>query len=195
MRLHAQSIGIERGGRRLIQGLSFDLEPGEALVVTGPNGAGKSTLLRAIAGLLPLAQGVVTCDGETSVGAQAHYLGHLDALKGSLTAVENLAFMARMLGGSGSQEAARAVIAQAGLARIADLPAAYLSAGQRRRQPSPPAHSRIRMSRRQRHARTPGQRPNRRTPRPILCRRPDPSACRRQARMSAPGSRDFWPPA
>ena len=75
----------------------FSVGAGEALIVTGPNGAGKSSLLRAIAGL-PAARGGKPRseggDAEASLGEQAHYLGHADALKGALTAGENLAFWA-----------------------------------------------------------------------------------------------------
>src|SRR5207245_6006178 len=63
---------------------------------------------------------------------QAHYLGHLDPLKSSLSVGENLRFWTRFLGGGRgfqSLEALRAV----GLERVGDLPAGYLSAGQRRR--------------------------------------------------------------
>src|SRR5580704_15174573 len=90
MRLGAQKIALERGGRRLFSGLSFQV------------GAGESSLLRAIAGFLPLAEGSLVLQGgeaEASLGEQAHCVGHADALKGALTAGENLEFWAGVLGG------------------------------------------------------------------------------------------------
>ena len=137
MRLRASSIAIERGGRRLFANLSFDVAAGQALIVTGPNGSGKSSLLRAIAGLLPLAAGEIALEGgaaEQSVGEQANYLGHLDALKGSLTASENLAFWASSLAGaSHGALSVRGALERVGLAHVADLPVHALSAGQKRR--------------------------------------------------------------
>jgi heme exporter protein A len=114
--------------------LSFTVQSGEAMAVTGRNGAGKSSLLRVIAGLVHLAAGDLTLAGgaaEATVPEEAHYLGHQDALKGSLSVGENLAFWVDYLGGT------RAGIADAldavDLAPLAGLPADYLSAGQRRR--------------------------------------------------------------
>jgi heme exporter protein A len=136
MRLRAHDIAIERGGRTILAGLSFEARAGAALIVTGPNGAGKSSLLRAIAGLLPLAAGAFALEGgasEASIGEQAHYLGHADALKGALTAGENLAFWAGALDGDASSGAARGALARLGLAPIADFPVRALSAGQQRR--------------------------------------------------------------
>ena len=136
MRLSAWDLTIERGGRRLLAGLSFAVDQGAALVVTGPNGAGKSTLLRALCGFLPLEAGGFALEGgdaERSVGEQAHYLGHADGVKGALTAGENLAFAAAMLGGRSSREAQRDALARVGLAHVIDFPARLLSAGQRRR--------------------------------------------------------------
>ena len=134
MHLLAANLAIDRGGRRVVAGVSFELRAGQMLQVTGPNGAGKSTLLRALAGLLPLAGGTIACDGlaaDEPLGSRAHYLGHQDALKGALTARENLAFWATQLGGGGlSPEAALARLA---LPQVADYPVAYLSAGQKRR--------------------------------------------------------------
>ena len=98
MRLSAQKIALERGGRRLFSGLSFQVGAGEALVAVGPNGAGKSSLLRAIAGFLPLSEGSVVLQGgdaEASLGEQAHCVGHADALKGALTAGENSGVLGR----------------------------------------------------------------------------------------------------
>ena len=138
MWLRASSIAIERGGRRLFADLSFEVRAGEALIVTGPNGSGKSSLLRAIAGLLPLAAGRIAFEGgaeDASVGEQAHYLSHLDALKGALTARENLAFSAASLAGGGWGRAlgVAAALERVGLAHAADLPVRALSAGQKRR--------------------------------------------------------------
>ena len=113
--------------------LDFSLGGGEALLVTGPNGAGKSSLLRMIAELVQVASGrlrLVDGHADRTIAEQAHYLGHQDALKGALTVAENLDFWSRYLGGPGSQAAG---LAAAGLDGVAELPAAYLSAGQRRR--------------------------------------------------------------
>ncbi len=136
MRLRAWDLAIERGGRRLFEQLSFETDAGSALLVTGPNGAGKSSLLRALCGFLPLQEGGFALEGgdpERTVGEQAHYLGHVDALKGALTAGENLAFWAGALGGDSGREACRKALARVGLAHVMDFPSRALSAGQKRR--------------------------------------------------------------
>ena len=134
MQLSGNDLVCVRGGREVFTGLEFAVRGGEALVITGRNGAGKSSLLRMIAGLIPTARGRLELqDGEPelTVAEQAHYLGHQDALKPSLTVFENLSFWARYLGGGGlSPELA---LDSVGLGSLAELPAAYLSAGQRRR--------------------------------------------------------------
>ena len=134
MRLEANDLACIRGGQRVFSGVSFAVGLGEALLITGPNGAGKSSLLRLVAGLLRPSSGTLVLDGadpELTVAEQAHYLGHQDALKPALSVLENLDFWARFLGGRAIDLAA--VLADVGLAGIAALPAAYLSAGQRRR--------------------------------------------------------------
>jgi heme exporter protein A len=137
MRLEGGGLVCIRGGREVFAGLGFTVDGGEALLVTGRNGAGKSTLLRLIAGLVRPAGGQLTLtggDGEQTIAEQAHYLGHLDAVKPSLTVGENLRFWASYLGASKSApEAIDAALAATGLDALAELPAAYLSAGQRRR--------------------------------------------------------------
>jgi heme exporter protein A len=134
MRLSGRGVGCVRGGRDIFADLNFTVAAGKALAVTGANGAGKSSLLRMIANLLPLASGDIAIDGgdrELTLAEQAHYLGHRDALKPSLTVRENLEFWRDFLGGSlGDAESSLKAI---GLDGIAQLPAAVLSAGQRRR--------------------------------------------------------------
>jgi heme exporter protein A len=133
MQLKGQDLACSRGGREVFSDLNFSLSGGEALLVTGRNGAGKSSLLRLIAGLVRMAAGQLTLeggDGEASIGEQAHYLGHQDAVKPALSVRENLQFWARYLG---SGEGVEAALAAVDLAPLGGLPAAYLSAGQRRR--------------------------------------------------------------
>lgn len=134
MRLFGRSVTCVRGGRNVFSGLDFEIGGGSALAVTGANGAGKSSLLRIIAGLLPQAGGSVDLEGgeaDSTLAEQAHYLGHRDPIKASLTVRENLTFWQSYLGGEIADLPAS--LASAGLGHIADLPAAYLSAGQRRR--------------------------------------------------------------
>ncbi len=134
MRLAASDLTCVRGGRQVFRGLGFAVGAGEALAVTGPNGAGKSSLLRLIAGLVRPDRGRIELtggDSELTIGEQAHYLGHQDALKPALSVHENLAFWADFLGGRGTKGGA--ALAALGLDRLAHLPAIYLSAGQRRR--------------------------------------------------------------
>ena len=134
MQLSGTDLLCIRGGREVFAGLAFALRGGEAILVTGRNGAGKSSLLRMIGGFVPIAGGRLELkdgDPELTLAEQAHYLGHQDALKPSLTVGENLSFWARYLGGDGL--APQDVLETVGLDALADLPAAYLSAGQRRR--------------------------------------------------------------
>ena len=136
MRLSAEKLGCVRGGREIFADLDFAVGAGEALLLTGRNGAGKTTLLRMIAGLLRPAAGRLALDGgdeELGLPEQAHYLGHHDALKPSLSVVENLAFWQAYLGVADKAGDAATALATVGLADLADLPAGYLSAGQRRR--------------------------------------------------------------
>ncbi len=134
MRLCAVDLACHRGGRDIFTGLNFAVASGEVLAVTGRNGAGKSSLLRTIVGLIRVGRGKLTLEGgdpELTIAEQAHYLGHQDALKPSLSVAENLRFWAGFLGSEPADIAAALVTV--GLDGLADLPSAYLSAGQRRR--------------------------------------------------------------
>jgi heme exporter protein A len=133
MELQAEGLACSRGGREVFRNVSFKVPAGEALIVTGRNGAGKSSLLRMIAGLVRLADGRLSLSGgtaDTPIAEQAHYVGHQDAMKPSLTVAENLQFWTRFLG---SRSDIRPALELLDLMPLANLPAAYLSAGQRRR--------------------------------------------------------------
>jgi heme exporter protein A len=133
MELQAEGLTCSRGGREVFRNVSFKVPAGEALIVTGRNGAGKSSLLRMMAGLVRVAAGQLSLNGgaaDTPIAEQAHYLGHQDAMKPSLTVAENLQFWTRFLG---SRSDIRPALERLDLVPLADLPAAYLSAGQRRR--------------------------------------------------------------
>lgn len=140
MRLTAEDIAIRRGSRLVIDGLSFAIEGGEALLLTGPNGSGKTTLLRGIAGFLPPDSGIFTLQGgnpELEIGEQSHYVGHANGIKAGLSVGENLEFWAAYLDPekSSTDRHERVLDALEGLKLLAleDIPAAYLSAGQKRR--------------------------------------------------------------
>jgi heme exporter protein A len=134
MRLSGRGVRCVRGGRVVFSGLDFEASSGEALAVIGPNGSGKTSLLRMIAGLLTVAGGSIRLEGgeaDLTLPEQAHYLGHRDALKPALSVIENLSFWREYLGGE-ALDASKS-LAAVGLDHAAHLPAAYLSAGQRRR--------------------------------------------------------------
>jgi heme exporter protein A len=132
MRITADKLACERGGRTVFTDVSFSAGKGELLQLTGPNGSGKSSLLKLLAGLVAATEGSITLEGgnaDLTLGQQTHYLSHADAFKTALTVRENLQFWSDMLGGG----AIDAALAASRLETAADFPAAYLSAGQRRR--------------------------------------------------------------
>jgi heme exporter protein A len=137
MRLVVENLAVTRGMRTIFNGVTFQVSAGEALVLVGPNGVGKTTLLRALAGFLPTVAGKVSLEGgeaEASLGEQSHYVGHLNGVKHALSVSENLAFYSTFLGGEPAQpEMAEAAAKILGLTDLADVPAGYLSAGQKRR--------------------------------------------------------------
>ncbi len=135
-RFTGTGIACRRGQRIVFSGLDFTVETGGALILVGPNGSGKSSLLRLMAGLLaPFAgklawDGVPVADDPGGHRARVAYLGHLDAIKPMLTVRESVGFWADLRNRSAAVAAALEAL---GLADLADLPARFLSAGQRRR--------------------------------------------------------------
>lgn len=136
--LCVEKLHVWRGDRHVLQGVSAQIEPQQLLHISGPNGTGKTTLLRVVSGLLRPEQGSVTWLGQsiaairTDYQAAMAYASHEPALKGDLTALENLRFAVGLKRRIAADEL-RAALARTGVAGCADLPARVLSAGQRRR--------------------------------------------------------------
>ena len=132
MELSGQDLTCERGGRIVFRNVALSLKAGQLMQLTGPNGSGKSSLLRLIAGLNESTGGTLTLSGgaeDLSVGQQAHYIAHQEAVKTALSVAENLAFWRDFMGGGDVEEA----LAAFDLSRLSSYPAGLLSAGQKRR--------------------------------------------------------------
>lgn len=135
MHLSIRDLAGERGGKTVFSGVSLELGSGGLAIVAGPNGSGKSTLLQILAGLLPAAHGSVTLGGGSAERNEladcAHYLGHQNGMKPTLTVAENLSFWREFLG-----EPLLSVpeaLERVGLREVSGLPLGYLSTGQKRR--------------------------------------------------------------
>ena len=124
MELNVSELAVARGGVPVLEGVSFYVSAGEALVLRGPNGCGKTTLLRTVAGLQPALSGVIGLEREAMA-----YAGHSDGIKAVLSVRENLQFWADVFG-TGTIDPALAAFDLQGLI---DRPAGALSAGQKRR--------------------------------------------------------------
>ncbi len=122
--LSVRDLAVARGGMRAVEGVSFTLDAGRALVLRGPNGVGKTTLLRTVAGLQAAVAGQVICAPDAVA-----YAGHADGLKPALSVTENLEFWSAIFGGPGIEAALEAM----NLRDLAGRPAHMLSAGQKRR--------------------------------------------------------------
>ncbi len=132
--LEVSGLSCERGYRTLFDNLCFRLEAGEIAHVTGLNGAGKTTLLRAIAGLFEPQSGNISLNGHAVAERPAGitYLGHKIALKGSLTARENLEFTEKIQGRH-PQISVDCAVNILNAKDYCDTPVVQLSAGQKQR--------------------------------------------------------------
>lgn len=122
--LSTSDLAVARGGVTVLQGLTFALMPGQALILRGPNGSGKTTLLRTLAGLQPPAEGTYHLPQD-----RVAYAAHADGLKSTLTVAENLNFWSQIYGGPPVDHALTAL----NLTQLTRRRAGELSAGQKRR--------------------------------------------------------------
>ncbi len=137
--LQASGLFCERGDRQLLNGLSFSLESGQLLHIRGANGAGKTSLLRIIAGLLLPTEGEVLWSGKPIKQQREEYhqdllyLGHLDGVKGDLTAIENLRIDSQLQAANATDEEMWSALGKIGLAGFEEVFTKQLSQGQHRR--------------------------------------------------------------
>jgi heme exporter protein A len=134
--LETSGLACERGGLCLFSDISLSLQPGGLLRLRGANGTGKTTLLRTLAGLTRPAAGAVRWNGhpvDADFRRQMLFIGHSPALKDELTVLENLAFSLQLSAVAATADDIKGALERLGIARLANLPARYLSQGQRRR--------------------------------------------------------------
>jgi heme exporter protein A len=137
--LEVSNLGCSRGDHRLFCGLNFSLDSGQIMQVQGENGSGKTSLLRTLCGFMMPDEGDVVWNGENirdldeEYYAEILYLGHLNAIKDELSALENLRISAGLSGVVLEEGEAIAALRRIGLRGRETLPTKVLSQGQRRR--------------------------------------------------------------
>lgn len=127
------------GSQPALRGIDLVVAPGEILALFGANGAGKTTLLRILAGRVRPSGGTVQVAGRSleqdgdgarrALGVLAH--GH--QLYEALTARENLAFAATMMGLYWSSERIAQILSRVGLEAAASSSVRTFSSGMKRR--------------------------------------------------------------
>ena len=137
--LDVSNLACSRGDHRLFAGLNFSLQPGQIMQVQGANGSGKTSLLRTLCGFIMPDEGIIAWRGESTKDldeeyyAEMLYLGHLNAIKDELSALENLRISAGLSGIELDEKEALAALRRMGLRGRERLPTKVLSQGQRRR--------------------------------------------------------------
>ena len=137
--LEISNLACSRGDHRLFSGLSFKLDFGQIMQVQGANGSGKTSLLRTLCGFITPDEGDIIWRGENireldeEYFAEMMYLGHLNAIKDELSALENLLVSAGLSGLELKEKEAMVALRRMGLRGRELLPTKVLSQGQRRR--------------------------------------------------------------
>ena len=132
------NLTASRGERCVFANLDFELNSGDALLLTGKNGSGKSTLLRIMAGLNRPTSGAMLWNSKiinnvlTTHSAQVNYVGHLASLKLALTVEEDIKFWMQ-LNNHLDQEIMEIALEHFGLLHQRSMPVRFLSSGQQRK--------------------------------------------------------------
>ena len=137
--LEVSNLACSRGDHQLFAGLSFALHSGQIMQIQGANGSGKTSLLRTLCGFIQPDEGKIAWQGvdvrdlAEDYFARVLYLGHLNAIKDELSALENLRISSGLSGIRLNESDAIAALRRMGLKGRERLPAKVLSQGQRRR--------------------------------------------------------------
>ena len=133
MQLIGETLAALRGERSVFRNVTFEVVPGDALVLHGPNGSGKTTLLRVIAGLLEVFAGrlrLLDDDGNQLTDDRRdqafHFISHQDAIRPQLRVHETLRFHAALLGAHAKN--VETALEAWGLSKLAAHSAGLLSA-------------------------------------------------------------------
>ena len=135
--VQAQDLSFERSGRIIFSSVNLYLEEKQIILIKGKNGSGKTSLLRCLAGFTPITSGkILWYDNEVlpafySEEPLVAWLGHLDAIKGSLTVKDNLLFFAKIW--SVKLNILNKCIKKLSFEKFMNFPASWLSAGEKRR--------------------------------------------------------------
>ena len=136
--LEVSNLACSRGDHPLFSGLSFQLEAGELMQVQGENGKGKTSLLRTLCGFMQPEAGEIRWRGGNIADlgedycAELLYLGHHNAIKDELNALENLQISCGLAGVELDEKEAVIALRRIGLKGRELLPVRVLSQGQRR---------------------------------------------------------------
>jgi len=139
--LEIRDLSKSFGALRAVDGVSFQVRPGEIYGLLGPNGAGKTTTISCVCGLLRpdaghiLLEGVSLADDPLAFKRRIGVVPQEAAIYGDLSARENLLFWGGMagLGSSELRERVATVLGRVGLAERAREPVRKFSGGMKRR--------------------------------------------------------------
>lgn len=134
MNLCVEAIGKDFGEKRVLDGVTFDVQAGEFVSLIGPSGSGKSTLFGIIGGLLKPEAGDVLVDGVSIVNQRGHisYMPQQDALFPWRTILENVV-LGQELHGEVDRLRAREMLDFAGLGDVKEDYPHQLSGGMKQR--------------------------------------------------------------
>jgi lipopolysaccharide export system ATP-binding protein len=142
--LNASGLVKTYGKRRVVNGVSFYVKPGEIVGLLGPNGAGKTTSFNMVVGLVQPDEGDVLLGGQSPKGLPMHqraraglgYLPQEASIFRKLTVRENMLAVLELQRGTSSrqrEDAAAQIIGEFGLTHVAGSLGETLSGGERRR--------------------------------------------------------------
>jgi ABC transporter DrrB family efflux protein len=133
--VRVRDLHVQRGGREVLRGLTFDVPAGQVTGLLGPSGCGKTTLMRALVGVQSHVTGSIEVLGEPA-GAKVlrrriGYVTQAPSVYADLTVRQNLQFFATVL--SAGRDSIERAIGYVDLADHADVTVGRLSGGQESR--------------------------------------------------------------